>query len=620
MNEWITYAYLPAFARALAALVRRGTPLREALQALGGLQGDADAGEWPAALASLGEAVEEGALLSAAMQQRPNVFPGMLVALVRAGEVSSTLDACLERYVEYARAEHALCGGRTPERLEPALETALWCRRMHLLLTSGVPILQSMEVSVQPPASDLLREAVLIARAGVREGQPLKTSLKDFPHLFPPFVCQFLLLGEETGTLDSALLWAADFLERSRQLPPPDVRGVPAAVTPPPPARAAGAEEAPPHERAEASDTSTETPPVIRVANAIICQALKERASDIHIEPDARIVRVRYRVDGVLREVMQLPDYILGPLVARLKLMAGLAAAERGAPQRGQIEVAFAGRHQSLRLQTYPFAEGEGVALHIASRPEPFTDLASLGMLPEQAALCERLLRQPCGVLAVAGPHGSGRTTTLHTLLRLLRRGEASLAALEDPIEETLEGVKQIAVGPAQGLTYAEGIRGLMHQDPDVIGVGDVRDAETAVEVAHAAAGGHLLLVGIAATDAAHALERLVRLDPEGMPGQVIGVIGQRLVRTPCPRCRGEATCGPEDADGCRGAGALGRTGVFEILEVGSVEMRKQVHAGAFRTALRQRAAEEGMVTLAQAAAQKVRDGVISDAEVRRAL
>lgn len=278
----------------------------------------------------------------------------------------------------------------------------------------------------------------------------------------------------------------------------------------------------------------------------------------------------------------------------RFKILSGMNAAERSLSQRGRMSFRHPGTGEdyNLRVMTYPFVDGEGIRIRITPQKFPFASLTDLGMTEEQATLCKRLLHQPCGIIAVAGGYGSGRTTTLYTMFKQVNAPECSIVTSEDPVELPLERVSQVSLNRAMGLNYAEGLRGVMRQDPDVIMVAEVTDAETMAEVVHAAATGHLLLIGVTAPDAVSALENLLRWDADAA-GQTLGVIAQKLLRKVCPDCQG-AGC-----DACKGIGYHGRTAAFEILSTDSTEMQKLLHARAPRSEILACARRSGRTTLA---------------------
>jgi type II secretory ATPase GspE/PulE/Tfp pilus assembly ATPase PilB-like protein len=373
--------------------------------------------------------------------------------------------------------------------------------------------------------------------------------MAEFPDVFPPVVRHLVAIGEETGSLGEAVMRAAETLETLEALPDtphaaPDTGGILPAPVPEDP------------EQIEAGRALAET---------ILEEAIRQRASDVHVQPLGNSLRVRYRVDGTLRTVQTVEGAARLALIARLKSMAKLSVVDRHRPQRGTLTFCSpaTGEAYPLRVMTYPFAGFEGVTIRIHRHGPPFSDLTDLGMAAEQAEQCRRLLRQPCGLVAVAGAHGSGRTTTLYTLLRELHRegvaANGSVVTVEDPVEAPLESVRQVPLDPAMGLTAAEAIRGVMRQDTDILVLGDARDPQSVSEAVRAAARGRLVLVGVTAHDAESAREILSAGDPQQAPGQVLGIIVQRLVPKPCTECQGKG------CDACSGSGYRGRTGVFEI-------------------------------------------------------
>jgi general secretion pathway protein E len=328
-------------------------------------------------------------------------------------------------------------------------------------------------------------------------------------------------------------------------------------------------------------------------------------------------LRVRYRVDGVLRTVQQIEGPGRASLIARLKSMARMDVADRRLPQRGRIlfrecegaPPAATGQEYHLRLLTYPYAdEYEGIALRIHPQQAIFAGLTELGMTPEQAEQCRRLLNQPCGIVAVAGVSGSGRTTTLYTLLRELHREGAlagrSVVTLESPVEMPWGEINQVSLDASSGLTLPEAMRGVLRQDPDLLMVSEVRDLQSMAAVVHAAVEGHRVLIGLTAADAGYALEQLTQWEPQRAAGHLLAIIAQRLVRRSCGECAGSG------CEACRRTGYRGRTAVFEVLPTTSPALRKLLRARASRAELYACAAGEGVIPLAQAATRLGADRV----------
>jgi general secretion pathway protein E len=356
-----------------------------------------------------------------------------------------------------------------------------------------------------------------------------------------------------------------------------------------------------------------EDAPAIRLVNAVLYEAVRAGASDVHVEPFERSLGVRLRVDGVLHDMLAPPRRLHAALVSRVKIMAGLDIAERRLPQDGRIALRVGGRDVDVRVSIVPTAAGERVVLRLLDRASVLRDVAELGIAAATTAGLEAVLARTHGLLLVTGPTGSGKTTTLYALLRGLATGERNVMTIEDPIEYQLRGIGQMQVAPRIGLTFAAGLRAILRQDPDVILVGEIRDRETMEIALQAALTGHLVLATLHTNDAAGALTRLLDMgaEPYLIASSVIGVLAQRLLRRLC------AACGGRGCDPCRQTGFRGRTGIHELLVLDD-PARALVMARADAGALRRRAVGAGMTSLRDDGFAKARAGVTSEAEVLR--
>ena len=379
--------------------------------------------------------------------------------------------------------------------------------------------------------------------------------------------------------------------------------------------------------------------PVIRMINALLLQALRERASDLHFEPyEARAV-VRFRIDGMLRDVVEPPRALHGALVSRLKIMAGLDIAEKRLPQDGRIALKLGDRQVDVRVSTLPTGAGERVVLRLLDQEAARLDLAALGMSDATLDAIDSLIRQPHGILLVTGPTGSGKTTTLYAALSRLPRGIANMMTVEDPIEYALDGVAQTQVNARIDLTFSRALRSILRQDPDVIMIGEIRDLETAQIAVQASLTGHLVLATLHTNDAASAITRLADMgvEPYLLASSLLGVLAQRLVRKLCTHCKtasapSEGECRLHEelglpaatavwhADGCEHcnhSGFSGRTGVYELLQIDEA-LRRLIHDGAGELALRDAAVRAGMRRLRGDGARLIANGSTSLTELTR--
>jgi len=385
--------------------------------------------------------------------------------------------------------------------------------------------------------------------------------------------------------------------------------------------------------------------PVIRLVNVLIARALERRASDIHIEPFEKELHVRYRIDGILHDVDAPPRKLQAALISRVKLMAKLNIAERRLPQDGRIKLRMLGREIDLRVSTLPTLYGESVVMRILDRSSIIVSLESLGFPSDTMEEFEKHINRPYGMILVTGPTGSGKTTTLYVALDKINSPDKKIITIEDPVEYQLAGVNQIHVKPQIGLTFANGLRSIVRQDPDVIMVGEIRDFETAEIAVQSALTGHLVFSTLHTNDAAGAISRLLEMGVEDylLASSLLAVMAQRLVRTLCPQCRrpaegsvvpsgnGATTNGTTngvkgaptiafEARGCEACdmtGYHGRNGIFELLTI-TEGVRQLVLKRSSSDIIKTAAVNQGMRTLREDGWRKVREGSTTVAEVLR--
>jgi len=380
--------------------------------------------------------------------------------------------------------------------------------------------------------------------------------------------------------------------------------------------------------------------PIIRLVNRLVFNAVGSRASDIHFEPFEDELKVRYRIDGVLHEVESPPRRLHAAIASRIKIMAKLDIAERRLPQDGRIKMRVGDKEIDFRVSTIPTAFGESVVMRILDRGSLILDLEKLGLPHAFLSRYMELIVQPYGMILVCGPTGSGKTTSLYSTLTRLNSPEKKIITLEDPIEYQLKGVNQIQINPKTGLTFANGLRSIVRQDPDIILVGEIRDRETAEIAVQSALTGHLLFSTLHTNDSVGAITRLLDMGVESflLNSTLLGVLSQRLVRVICPHCktavepdkRQIASMGlePEDArvmaiyegrgcDQCRGTGYLGRIGIFEYLQIDD-EIRELIGAKASSEKIRDVAITKGLITLREDGWKKVKTGITTMSEVLR--
>ena len=363
--------------------------------------------------------------------------------------------------------------------------------------------------------------------------------------------------------------------------------------------------------------------PIIRMINALLTQASRDGASDIHIEPFEGHSAVRFRVDGTLRDVVRPRRELHAALISRIKILAHLDIAEKRLPQDGRIALRIGGRPIDVRVSTLPTGHGERAVLRLLDKEAGRLDLARLGMSAPTLAAFDRLVHQPHGIVLVTGPTGSGKTTTLYAALGRLDSSTTNILTVEDPIEYDLPGIGQTQVNARIDMSFAKALRSILRQDPDVIMIGEIRDLETAQIAVQASLTGHLVLATLHTNDAASAVTRLIDMgvEPFLLSSSLLGVVAQRLVRRLCPQCREPDPIShgwrPVGCLACNRSGFAGRTGVHELLTVDD-DLRALIHRGAPESEIRATAIAHGMTPMREDGMRWVKDGTTSLDEVIR--
>lgn len=384
---------------------------------------------------------------------------------------------------------------------------------------------------------------------------------------------------------------------------------------------------------------ATDEAPIIRLVNSTMFQAVKDRASDIHIEPFERDLEIRYRIDGIMYKILSPPKRFQSSIISRIKIMAGLNIAEKRLPQDGRIGIKIAGRDVDIRVSVIPTAHGERVVLRLLDKSTSLLNLEDIGLTAEERQTMLHLIQLSHGIVLVTGPTGSGKTTTLYASLNRINSPDKNIITIEDPIEYQLKGIGQMQVNPKINLTFANGLRSILRQDPDVIMVGEIRDAETAEIAIHASLTGHLVFSTLHTNDTSGAITRLVDMgiEPFLVSSSVVAIVAQRLVRCICPHCRQSYTPTPEElaklgfktetmrptfyravgCPECRRTGYHGRTGIYEILLIDD-EIRQMILSKMDSGRIKTRSIEKGMRTLRDDGARKVVSGITTMEEILR--
>jgi len=384
--------------------------------------------------------------------------------------------------------------------------------------------------------------------------------------------------------------------------------------------------------------------PVVRLANMIISRGITDKASDIHIEPAKDGLRIRYRVDGILADGMTLPKKAQASITSRIKIMADMDISEKRAPQDGRISATIEGRPYDFRVSTLPAVFGEKIVMRVLDKSNISVGLHKLGLLPYTFEMFESMIQRTYGIILVTGPTGSGKSTTLYSVLAKLNSGEKNILTIEDPVEYELSGITQSMVNNRAGMTFASGLRSMLRQDPNIIMVGEMRDQETAMIAIEAALTGHLVLSTLHTNDAPGSVARLLDMGVESflIASSIAGVLAQRLLRTVCVKCK-EPYSPPKDAikrlgmnldildksevtffrgrgcDQCKGTGYKGRVGVYELMPVND-KVRELILARASSYAIREAAIEAGMRTLKDDAMEKILLGITTLEESLRVI
>jgi len=365
-------------------------------------------------------------------------------------------------------------------------------------------------------------------------------------------------------------------------------------------------------------DQTSDGNPVVNLVNMVVLRAIRDRASDVHIEPDRRSTRIRYRIDGKLRDLMKPPAGMHSAIVSRVKVTGRMDIAEKRLPQEGRVRMHTGDRQVDLRISSMPTVLGEKIVIRVLDKANLEVRMENLGFRPEALETFLGMVRRPYGMVLVTGPTGSGKTTTLYSALGLIRSPEQNIVTVEDPVEYQLDLINQVQVQESIGMTFGRALRSILRQDPDVIMVGEIRDEETARVAVQAALTGHLVLATLHTNDAPGAVTRLVDMgvEPYLLAGALNGVVAQRLVRTVCPSCieayypeqdvladaglldeAGRAFSRGAGCPQCHESGFLGRTGIYEVLEIGP-DLRRMIPKGVSSQEIRDTWQETGGVTL----------------------
>lgn len=389
----------------------------------------------------------------------------------------------------------------------------------------------------------------------------------------------------------------------------------------------------------EARKEDVDNSPIVLLVKGVIEQAVRQRASDVHIEAFEYNVKVRYRVDGALREIVQYDKALYSAIIARIKIISGMDISEKRKPQDGRITQMVDRKEYDIRVSCLPTVFGEKVVMRIASKEGFNKNKKDLGLRPEDLILFDNILKNPNGIILVTGPTGSGKSTTLYTALSELNTEDVNIITVEDPVEANIDGINQVHVNPKANLTFASALRSILRQDPDIIMIGEIRDNETAGIAVKAAITGHLVVSTLHTNSTAATIGRLIDMgiEPYLLGDSLVGILAQRLVRRLCPECKKPVAATPDDirkmglgnienltiyepggCPACDNSGYRGRIGIYEILTV-TATIKRLIAKNATAEEIKKAAEQEGMSSLRTSAAKYVREGVTSVAEMMKA-
>jgi len=489
-------------------------------------------------------------------------------------------------------------------------------RKFGKLLSSGVPILHTLETIKQETSNQKLQAVTEDIKTTIKHNGDIPKSFAKYPEYFPPSVQAMIKAGVVGGVLDTLSIRIADGLEDGTFKV---------------------GEKSSEKKGIEPLEKEKEESSVIKLAISIIKDAFKSRASDIHIEWLKDKMRIRYRIDGVLKEIASPPPKELQEvLISRIKIMAGMNVAEKRLPQDGRIRLNIEGKDLDLRVSIVPYITGESVTVRILDRSVMLLPLEKQGFSKQNLEMLRNWSKKPNGIIIATGPTGCGKTTTLYALIQELNQEGVKITTVEDPVEYQIDGINQLRVNPRIGLTFTSALRPQLRQDPDIIMVGELRDLETMETIVQASLTGHLVFTAFHTNNAPGAVKRLldVGIKPFLINSTLIGIVSQRLVRIICKECKEEYK--PEDrvidslktdkdmkffrgkgCEKCNKTGYRGRTAIHELLEIDD-KMKSLIAKDAGLEKLRKQAIESGMITLRDDGIDKVKQGITTIEEVLR--
>ncbi len=616
---------LTVFWRKWGRMLSSGVPILTSLDVL--KQETANA-ELQQAIGTLHDAIREGDSIVNALDKAPNLFSLSVRSMVKTAEMVGTVQKMctsiadgIEEGTLAAEAEPA--DPKADKKVNDAKVMGSFWRKCGRMLDAGMPLARTLDIIQKETAHRELQDAVGLVHAAIMGGSSFEQALAKAPALFPPSVRAIIHASEIGGRVEQACFTIAAGIKDGGLLTD--------TVAPLPGICATGPKSG---QSDYVSGPAEEDVPVIKLASTIIYAAHKERASDVHLECTEGDLRVRFRVDGVLRNCDGIPRRLSEAVISRFKIMSGLNVAEKRLPQDGRIIVNIEGQEVDMRVSCIPSLDGENIVLRLLTGHPQLLKLEAQDFTAPQLSMLRGWLGRPHGLILVTGPTGCGKTTTLYSMVQEINRPDRKILMAEDPVEMRIPGVTQLQVRQSLGLTFTAALRSFMRQDPDVIAATEIRDLETAHILVQAALTGHLALSTLHTQDASAALQRIIDIGvaPFLLNSTLVGVIAQRLVRQVCAKCKEEyqpESCVRESVtlpagarfyrgkgcEHCSKTGYRGRIAIHEVLEMNDV-LRKAVKDDAGPAGFRQFAARAGMISLRDDGIAKALAGLTTLEEV----
>ncbi|MFC1582155.1 ATPase, T2SS/T4P/T4SS family [Planctomycetota bacterium] len=614
---------LSAFWQKFQILLRSGVPIHNSLDAI---WKEARIPQLEKAVETMSAGIRKGSNLNEILSEFPELFPQTVITIIKAGEIKGQLeDACEQVAQGYKdgtfKAESAGDSVEIDaEDKDINEEMQRFWIKFHALIGSGVDLIRAFDTIAGETANDQLKDIIKAIKKTISAGESMSAAMGKYPAYFPPSVQDMVRAGEAGGVIDIIAQRISEGIESGVFVMGYTNEHMLAA--------AEGRDE----------PVGMEDHPVIKIVNLILLEGIQKRASDIHIDHTSKGLRIRLRIDGVLREIESPDPKLTAGIISRIKIMAHLDIAERRAPQDGRISLTVGGKDYDLRISTSPAVTGEGLVIRILSTSELTLDMEKLGLSDDHMETLKHLIHQAYGMVIVTGPTGCGKTTTIYSMLHEINSEEIKIITTEDPVEYQIDGLVQMQVAPRQGRTFERCIRASLRQDPDVMMIAEIRNLETAHLLCQVALTGHLVFTTLHTSNSVSSIRRLldIGLEPFLVNSTLNGVVSQRLVRRVCQKCKKPHA--PEKwmmeldptlkkgtfykgkgCDACNQTGFKGRMALYEMLVIDN-EMRTLIAKDADYETLQMHAVKSGLITLREDGFAKAAQGLTTIEEILRVL